>query len=292
MNQQWTAIEAITPADLADPVSNFLHEQGALGVVIEEGGSASELIKAYFDPQQAHEATARLTAYLSSLAVIFPHATRISVTVVPVPDENWAIIWQEHFKPISIGASLMVSPPWETPKAPGRHVIVIEPAEAFGTGTHETTQGCLELLEQAVEELKGPRDELSLLDVGCGSGILAVAAAKWGLKRITAVDNDPVAVESARKNASLNKVEDRIEFVCVSLADLEGRRDLVVANLDTRSLLEHSAHLVSLCFQGLILSGAPVGEWERVTSAFTDLGIVLRREILKAEWASGLFSKM
>lgn len=292
MTRQWTAIEVTTPADLVDHVSNFLHEQNALGVAIEEGSAGSELIRAYFDIQQAPEAEARLKTYLHSLAAIFQHAAHILVNVVPVPHGNWATMWQEHFKPIPIGESLMVSPPWETPEAPDRHVIVIEPAEAFGTGTHETTQGCLELLEQSVQELKNATDRSSLLDVGCGSGILAIAAAKLGVERVTAVDNDPVAVESARKNASLNNMEDRIDFVCGSLADLEGHWDLVVANLDTRTLLEYGAILVSLCSHALILSGVPVGEWDRVKSAFTDLGVVLRKEILKAEWGCWLFSKI
>ncbi|MEW6530161.1 MAG: 50S ribosomal protein L11 methyltransferase [Thermodesulfobacteriota bacterium] len=292
MTRQWTAIEVTTPADLVDPVSNFLHEQNALGVAIEEISAGSELIRAYFDIQQAPEAEARLKKYLHSLTAIFPHAAHITVNVVSVPHENWATMWQEHFKPIPIGKSLMVSPPWETPEVADRHVIVIEPAEAFGTGTHETTQGCLELLEQAVQRLKNATDRSSLLDVGCGSGILAIAAAKLGIERVTAVDNDPVAVESARKNAALNRVEDRIEFVCGSLADLEGHWDLVVANLDTRTLLEQGAILASLCSHQLILSGVPVGEWDRVKRAFTDLGIVLRKEILKTEWGSGLFSKM
>ncbi|MEW6113007.1 MAG: 50S ribosomal protein L11 methyltransferase [Thermodesulfobacteriota bacterium] len=291
MTRQWTAIEVTTPADLVDPVSNFLHEQNALGVVIEEASAGSELIRAYFDIQQAPDAEARLKTYLRSLAAIFPHAAHVRVNVVSVPHENWATMWQDHFKPTPIGESLMVSPPWETPEASGRHVIVIEPAEAFGTGTHETTQGCLELLEQAVQELKNATERSSLLDVGCGSGILAIAAAKLGIERIAAVDNDPLAVESAHKNAALNKVEDRIEFVCGSLTDLEGHWDLVVANLDTRTLLEQGAILVSLCSHRLILSGVPVGEWDRVKRAFTDLGVVLRKGILKAEWGSGLFSK-
>jgi ribosomal protein L11 methyltransferase len=291
MTRQWTAIEVTTPADLVDPVSNFLHEQGALGVVIEEDESGSELIRAYFDSQKAQEAASSLKTYLRSLTAIFPHAAKISVNVVPVQHENWATMWQEHFKPIPIGKSLMVSPPWETPEAAGRHVIVIEPAEAFGTGTHETTQGCLELLEQAVQELENATDGSSLLDVGCGSGILAIAAAKLGVDRVTAVDNDPVVLESARKNAALNQVENRIEFVCGSLADLEARWDLVVANLDTRTLLEHRVRLVALSSQRLILSGVPVGEWEGIRTAFTDIGAILRKEILKAEWGSGLFSK-
>jgi ribosomal protein L11 methyltransferase len=140
-----------------------------------------------------------------------------------VPEEDWSELWKLHFNPTPIGKRLLVRPTWSSPiDEPERIEIVLDPGQAFGTGDHPTTRLCLELLESLVDS--GRFDEDSrILDLGTGSGILAIAATKLGCRRVLASDIDPVAVEVARENAALNGVE--LELVCAPGFD-EPRLDL------------------------------------------------------------------
>jgi ribosomal protein L11 methyltransferase len=148
-----------------------------------------------------------------------------------VKDEDWANAWKEHFYVTHIGKRIVIRPSWReyTPKE-GEVVLTLDPGMAFGTGLHPTTRMCLELLEQYVQP--GTR----LLDVGTGSGILSIAAAKMGAKEIYAIDNSSVAVESTRDNAEMNGLNDEIKVVLGVLDDesadrLAGQYDVVVANI-------------------------------------------------------------
>ena len=129
-----------------------------------------------------------------------------------------------------------------------------------------------------------------MLDVGCGSGILAIAAVKLGLKRITAVDNDPVAVGAARKNAEMNHIDDEITFQCMGLDKLTTSWDLVTANLDLKTLLENKENIQSLIKQYLIISGVPLEQWDDVKTEFHRDNMKLIKEITKSEWGCGLFT--
>ena len=141
--------------------------------------------------------------------------------------EDWINNWKKYFKPIPVGEKLLIRPVWEevTP-AQGRVVLDLEPGLAFGTGTHETTRLCMELLEKYVHGNE------SVLDVGCGSGILSVAALLLGAKEAVGVDIDPLAVKTAVENAQRNHVEDRFIGICGDLTDkVSGTYDIVVANI-------------------------------------------------------------
>ena len=151
--------------------------------------------------------------------------------VAPLPDEPWADAWRAHFRPVPVGRRLLVCPPWEVPPpalAQGRLVVLIEPGRAFGTGGHGSTRSCLELLERAL----GGGAVSHALDVGCGSGILAIAAAALGVRRVDAIDLDPDAVAATEDNARRNAVADRVR---ASVADVDGwagpAAPLVLANL-------------------------------------------------------------
>lgn len=141
--------------------------------------------------------------------------------------EDWINNWKKYFKPIPVGNKLLIHPIWEDEIDPmGRTVIHLEPGLAFGTGTHETTRLCLETLEKYVNE----GDEV--LDVGCGSGILSIAALLLGAKRAVGIDIDELAVKTAIENAQMNKVEDRFEAICGDLTDkVSGKYKIVVANI-------------------------------------------------------------
>ena len=141
--------------------------------------------------------------------------------------EDWINNWKKYFKPIPVGEKLLIRPVWEevTP-AQGRVVLDLEPGLAFGTGTHETTRLCMELLEKYVHGNE------SVLDVGCGSGILSVAALLLGAKEAVGVDIDSLAVKTAVENAQRNHVEDRFTGLCGDLTDkVSGTYDIVVANI-------------------------------------------------------------
>ena len=141
--------------------------------------------------------------------------------------EDWINNWKKYFKPIPVGNKLLIHPIWEDEIDPmGRTVIHLEPGLAFGTGTHETTRLCLETLEKYVNE----GDEV--LDVGCGSGILSIAALLLGAKRAVGIDIDELAVKTAIENAQMNKVEDKFEAICGDLTDkVSGKYKIVVANI-------------------------------------------------------------
>lgn len=141
--------------------------------------------------------------------------------------EDWINNWKKYFKPIKVGEKLLIRPTWEEVDCnEGRTVIHLEPGLAFGTGTHETTRLCLELLEQYVTP------DSKLLDVGCGSGILSVASLLLGAKLAVGVDIDEMAVKTAVENAKINNVEDRFNSICGSLTDkVSGKYNIVVANI-------------------------------------------------------------
>jgi ribosomal protein L11 methyltransferase len=171
-------------------------------------------------------------------------------------------------------------------------LIIIEPAEAFGTGTHETTQGCLVLLEVAVRELEATGNPFSILDLGCGSGILAIAGKKLGALRVTGIDNDPMAIQSARRNAVLNKVEHDLDLRNQPLRECSETADIVAANLDPLTLLANRDLIVSLFKRFLIVSGIPLDQWGQVREMFQAGRSRIKSEITRSDWGCGLFEKM
>ena len=142
-------------------------------------------------------------------------------------EEDWINNWKQYFKPIPVGQKLLIRPTWEEVKdSGGRTVLDLDPGLAFGTGTHETTRLCMELLEQYV------RPGMNVLDVGCGSGILSVAALLLGADKAVGVDIYELAVKTAVENAEINHVENRFTGICGNLTDqVTGTYDIVVANI-------------------------------------------------------------
>ena len=176
----------------------------------------------------SRQARDRAAAYLAGLAALGftapgpPHLT-------PLANGNWAEAWRQHFRPVVVGRRLVIAPPWEVPTAAGRVVIVIEPGRAFGTGHHASTAGCLEALETLIEPAPA-----SALDLGTGSGILAIAAVRQGVGRVLAVDEDPDALAAATANAARNGVAERIECLRADAGALDvAAVPLVLANLLT-----------------------------------------------------------
>jgi ribosomal protein L11 methyltransferase len=290
-SRSWITLKVTVPNEMVDAVSNFCHEQGSRGAVLDDTRPGVTSITAYLPIEEWDVASSRFTKYLAELHDIFSDLPAPVVESSPLQNENWALTWKAHFKSVRIGKRLIITPPWLKPKSGKREVIIIEPAEAFGTGTHETTRGCLMLLEEALEELNKVTDSPSLLDVGCGSGILGIAGMKLGAGPVLAVDNDPVAVEAARKNALLNKVHDKLQLRCAPVKDLAGHYDIVIANLDPMTLAANRDKLVSLAARFLIVSGVPLDQWDGIRNLFVSRDLVLEKDIMDSEWGCGMFGK-
>lgn len=179
----------------------------------------------------------------------------------PVPDTDWSQAWRDQLEPVTVGA-LTIAPPWLA--EPGPDTVVIEPAQAFGTGHHETTVGCLAALQEL--DLAGRR----VLDAGTGSGVLAIAAARLGAAEIVACDIDPVAVDAARGNIADNGVDVTVVEGDVAIVG-QRRFDAIVANLDTSALAWAAASLVRRLADGGTLIAAGVSR-ERRDEAMAALG--------------------
>ena len=151
-------------------------------------------------------------------------------------EEDWINNWKKYFHPIKVGKKLLIRPTWEENyESEGRAVLNLDPGLAFGTGTHETTRLCLEALEENTP--KGG----TMLDIGCGSGILSVASLLLGAKSALGVDIDELAVKTARENAALNGVSERMEVVCGNLAEkVSGCFDVIAANIVADAIIELS----------------------------------------------------
>lgn len=180
------------------------------------------MVHVYISPE---ESPAEAVAFLSER--YNAEAIQHTISTAACVEEDWINNWKKYFKPINVGKKLLIRPTWEEEYEAGeRKVLHLEPGLAFGTGTHETTRLCMELLEEYVQP------GYDVLDVGCGSGILSVAALLLGAQKAVGVDIDPLAVKTAVQNAEINHVEERFTGICGDLTDkVSGEYNIVVANI-------------------------------------------------------------
>ncbi len=265
--------------EATEALTNFLWELGAVGVVEEAAAGGPARLRAFF-PATAESAAlaARVDTYLAGLRAL-GLTVGTAATLAPVADADWAAAWREHFRPVAVGRTLLVTPPWETPAASDRVVLAIEPGRAFGTGHHGTTAGCLELLESLVAAERPAR----VLDLGTGSGILAIAAARLGVAEVLACDTDPDAIAATEGNAARNGVTGRVRAVVADIATLAtAPAPLVLANLLAaahRALAPRYRELVG-GGGALVLGGLLDAEAEEVTAVLTAHGF--RREAVRS----------
>ena len=199
-------------------------------------------------------------------------------------DQSWKDGWKAWFKPAQVSPRIAIRTPWSEFDAPeGVHVIVIEPGMAFGTGLHETTQLCI----QAIDEISANHEVKSMLDVGCGSGVLSIAGCLCGIPRVRGVDNDPVCIDVSRDNGAFNHVD--AVFDETDIWDIEEKFDLVVANIISSVLVALKEDMKAACRPGatLVLSGILTAEREEVEESFLE-GIPARKisHVEKGEWCS------
>ncbi|MCU0597009.1 MAG: 50S ribosomal protein L11 methyltransferase [Desulfobacterota bacterium] len=265
-----------------EAVSAFLFDLGCKGIVDDEKGGDS--LKAYLPvTDQIEDLRSRTEIFLRSLKEFFPEATAASLGFSIIRDEDWSLAWRKHFRLERITDRLTIVPAWEpVPQASGGIVMRMDPGPAFGTGAHPTTRMCLERMEA----LQPPRD-WTMLDVGTGSGILAIYAAKLGAGRILAVDTDPEALRWARRNIELNLCSESIDLSSKPVAELKGAFPVLVANLTREVILELLPDFRRLLERRgtMILSGLLQQQIPEVRERVVPLGFEEIRVLTQAEWA-------
>lgn len=293
------------PAAGIDLVGSELDELGCSGLTVEERqldtfvapdpeATAPEVysVKAYFPATGDLEALRhRVYDSLVWLSTIVPGLEAVLPEIFPVRQEDWAEGWKQHFSAVRIGRRLIVKPTWETfsPKD-GEVVVNLDPGMAFGTGTHGTTRLCLEALAALFD---GPSPPQRVLDVGTGSGILAIAAAALGATRVLACDIDVEACRITSENAALNGVGDLIEVTPEPLSTLPGEFDLVLANILAEENVRLAAELVSrvLPAGALVLSGILREKEDMVVKSFAAFPLTGPEITRREEWSCLLYRK-
>lgn len=206
-------------------------------------------------------------------------------------EEDWANAWKAHYQPVRVGNRVVVRPPWRAYEPePGDIVIELDPGMAFGTGTHPTTRLCMLELEREIEP------DTRVLDVGTGSGVLAIAALKLGAAAVDAVDIEPVSVRAARENRDRNGVHGQLRIEAGSVGangPFEGTYDLVLANIIARILIELGDGLVSHVPPGgtLVLSGIIESKEEAVREFFDGRGLLFVRRSAIEDWISLVYRR-
>lgn len=214
----------------------------------------------------------------------------LSPSIETFPDEDWTLAYRKWFHAYEVSPRLAICPAWEDfAAAPGQRVVRLDPGLAFGTGKHETTRSCLEFLDRLASE----DSSRTVLDMGTGSGILAIAASKLGFARVRAFDIDSLAVDVARENAAANSVSP--EFYVGSAAEAQEPAEIVLANILGPFLVEFASSICDSVAGGgssrLVLSGILSSLYPEVVAAFAARGFVEIDSIVSGEWTSGLFRR-
>lgn len=301
----WLEISLTVDGELAESVADVLARFAPSGVMTEQGvkfndeedeGTATGpiTVRAYLEVNdQLEETRQKLEESLYYLGMITPVPTP---AYKQIADQNWMEAWKLHYKPILIGQRLLILPAWLESPEPKRISIKIDPGMAFGTGTHPTTQLCLELMEQSAN-LRGLKDlgGLNVIDVGCGSGILSIAAIKLGAKTVLGVDIDIESVKNSRENADTNGVGEELLLGQGSVTEiLSGSfqiksAPLVVANILGPILIRlFDAGLADLIEQNgeIILSGILDHQTESVIAAGEAKGLKRNDQRQIGDWVA------
>jgi len=302
---KWTEITVVTSQEAKEAVTDILYRAGATGVVIEDAAIVllADDVEDYTPvpmPDIPLEEV-RVTAYLPlehaqpalidsirlEVAALLDFALdpgRGEVLLAEVEEADWATAWKQYYKPIYVGDHLLIKPSWEELSEPTDRVIVeLDPGMAFGTGTHATTLMCLEFLDSL--EVQGK----NVLDLGCGSGILSMAAAKLGAHKVLALDYDPIAVKVSQQNVVHNHLEHVVTVRESNLfSSAEGQFDVVVANIIARIIIEAMPGIKShLAPDGMCIASGIIHEkLDGVLAAVGEQGLQVVEQKNQGEWVA------
>jgi ribosomal protein L11 methyltransferase len=292
-------ITVTTTAEAEDAVTELLSRQfgePASAFTAVETGVVTVAVYCGARPKALAARCAALKAWISLVRSYGLDTGPANVSVRRIRREDWAESWKRHFKPIEIGGALLVKPSWSKRRpVKDQAVVVLDPGLSFGTGQHPTTWFCLrELVRRRSRNGAGQ----AFLDIGTGSGILAIAAVKLGYSPVRAFDFDPEAVRVARANARSNGVAQAVQFSRADVAKLPTRPvrqyDFICANLISTLLMEQRRQIARQLRTGgtLVLAGILKSEFGQVERAYTSLGLKLRSVKTEKEWCSCAFCRV
>ena len=307
---EWTELVIHTTTEGSDTVSELMMELGAGGTMVEDRADIPDpnqphgyweiidpklidsmpedvLVHAWFEPGPAFpDLMNHLRMHLDALRADHADWGALTLDTHAVRDEDWNEVWKQYYKPFYAGKHIVIKPTWESfSPLPDDKVIQLDPGMAFGSGTHETTGMCVSILE---EVLQGGE---SVIDVGTGSGILAIAAALCGAREVLAIDIDPDAVRVARENIELNHLSDSIQVQQGNLLDrVDAVCDLCVANIISDIIISFAAPLAKHIRPGglFLCSGIVRQRGPEVRQALESAGYVILREEHRGEWVAFL----
>ncbi|MBU5427126.1 50S ribosomal protein L11 methyltransferase [Tissierella pigra] len=301
----WTEVKIKTTAELEDLVSSILYDAGATGLAIEDPRDILELskykenwdfvdpdliniesdeisIKAYFSEEEnVEEIIEEIKIRMKANSTIALGSNEINIAVIN--DEDFADSWKKYYKPLRIGKKILIKPSWEECTLEEDDILIeLDPGMAFGTGTHETTIMCTEALEEYVKQGD------TVYDIGCGSGILSIVAAKLGAKKVVGVDLDEVCVKVSNENIQLNNVSDIVEIKNGNLLDVvEGKANIIVSNIIAEIIAKMTKDLKAyLKDSGIfITSGIIIEKIDLVEKALIENGFKILEIKKQNSWA-------
>ena len=287
----WVEVSLTTCGELAEAVAEFFTRYAPGAVASEQAAHGDGAASA---PQITVRAYLRADANLPAIRQRIEEGLWHLSQIMPLPpaqfrplkEDDWTQAWRAHYRPIPVGRSLLILPAWMEPPSGDRLVIRMDPGMAFGTGTHPTTRLCL----LALEELLQPGQQV--LDLGCGSGVLAIAAAKLGARRALALDIDPAAVRAAQHNAARNGVQQRVQVMAGSLPELQAMQppptfDLLLANILApilEQLLEEGMAALLRPEGRAVLSGVLAHQADHLLQRAAPCGLALEKELAMEDW--------
>lgn len=305
---KWAEIGIRTTHEATEIIAEIFHELGATGVVIEDPELVNEYrISGAWDytdiPEAMDTEVVTVKAYLpvdeeldDKLRIFEKRVDELAgnnidkglgdISCNEIQEEDWATSWKDFFHPVKVGELIVIKPSWESyPASPNDIIIELDPGMAFGTGTHHTTAMCIRLLE---ETITGGMD---VFDVGTGSGVLAIAAAKLGAKKIMAVDFDAMAVRVAKENVEINQVTDLINVKQGDLMKgIDGKADVIIANIVADIIIRLLEDVPNKLKKGgtMIASGIIAERLGDVTEAVLAQSLVVDKVVEEGGWAAML----
>ena len=289
---KFISLRVRSPALVRDALTNFLIEQTNRGVQVE-----GEWVTAFCHRgAEAQDCLNRLSRYYQNLQQLHPGLPELEAVQGDLQEEEWTEAWKAFYKPLRIGEAIVVKPTWEPYQAiDGEVVLEIDPGRAFGTGKHQSTALCIEILEHLFADiLPSIADSASsVLDVGTGSGILGIVAARLGASRVLGLDIDPDALEAAARNLEQNRVGGIMEVGATPVDRVEETFDVVVANLTATLHTQMSASLAGRVGERgwLLLGGTLDEQMDEVVDSFWHYEFRVVESRSAEEWRALLLRK-